>query len=76
LDEYTRAKRLSSMAHFEPRFWEGEAPVSWRPAKRPPWRILLGRASLAAGVSIRKAAALHWIGVSTVRRLEAAPGTP
>ncbi|MGH7088372.1 MAG: recombinase family protein [Stellaceae bacterium] len=34
------------------------------------------RASLAAGVSIRKAAALHRVGVSTVQRLKAAPGAP
>jgi DNA invertase Pin-like site-specific DNA recombinase len=34
------------------------------------------RASLAAGVSIRKAAALHRVGISTVQRLKTAPGAP
>jgi DNA invertase Pin-like site-specific DNA recombinase len=34
------------------------------------------RASLAAGVSIRKVAALHRVGISTVQRLKAAPDAP
>jgi DNA invertase Pin-like site-specific DNA recombinase len=34
------------------------------------------RTSLAAGISIRKTAALHRVGISTVQRLKAAPSAP